>query len=57
MKNLLNLILALLGFGGFICGIILAVIAHAWVGVVAILALGYLAYPSIKRLVTTNDKE
>ena len=54
LSKILKLILALVGIGGFVCAVILAIGAKAWFPLVAILALGGLAYPTIKRLVTES---
>lgn len=57
MKTLLKILkflLCAIGIGGFVCAIILAVSAKAWFPLVAILALGGLASPTIKRLVTES---
>ena len=51
LKIILNFILVLLAIGGFVCSIILAVSAKAWIPLVAIGVLGWAAYPTIKRLV------
>ena len=48
LKIILNLLLSLLVAGGFVCAVILAIIAKAWIPLVAILALGWAAYPTVK---------
>ncbi len=57
MKTLLKILkflLCFVGIGGLVCAILLAVKASAWFPLVAILVLGGLAYPTIKRLVTES---
>lgn len=55
MKNLLIkfacFIGVLLGVGGLVCAIILAVSAKAWIPLVAIGVLGWMASPTVKRLI------
>ena len=51
LSKILKLILALVGIGGFICAVILAISAKAWFPLVAIAVLGWLATPTIKSLV------
>lgn len=51
MKKFLNLLLVLLGIGGLVCAIILAISAKAWIPLVAIGVLGWMAYPTVKRLI------
>ena len=51
LSKILKLILALVGIGGLICAVILAISAKAWFPLVAIAVLGWLATPTIKSLV------
>lgn len=51
LKIILNFFLVLLGIGGFVCSIVLAVSAKAWIPLVGIGVLGWMAYPTVKRLV------
>lgn len=51
MKKFLNLLLVLLGVGGLVCAIILAINAKAWIPLVAIGVLGWMAYPTARKLV------
>ena len=52
LKKVLKLILALVGIGGFVCAVILAISAKAWFPLVAIGVLGWMAYPTLKSLVS-----
>ena len=51
LKKIVKFFLAFLGIGGFICALLLAVGAKAWVGLVAIGVLGWMAFPTLKRLI------
>jgi len=49
--KILKLLLALVGIGGFVCAVILAIGAKAWIPLVAIAVLGWFATPTIKGLI------
>lgn len=51
LKKILYVILVLLGLGGFLSSVFLAIGAKAWFPLVAIGVLGWMAYPTLKRLV------
>lgn len=49
LKNLITLVLVILWMGGIACGIIFAIQAKALVPGIAIVALGVMAFPVIKK--------
>lgn len=51
LKKIIKFLLTFLGIGGFICALFLAIGAKAWVGIVAIGVLGWMAFPTLKRLI------
>jgi hypothetical protein len=57
IKHILIIFAALLWAGGVIGGIGMAVYLKSPVMVVAILVLGILAFPTVKRLLTADDKK
>lgn len=50
-KKLLDALVIILGLGGFVSAVILAITAHAWIPLVGIGVLGWMAWPSLKQWV------
>lgn len=55
-KKIATLFAILLWAGGIISGLVLTIKASAFIPAVAIVVLGVLAFPTIKRLVTEEPK-
>lgn len=51
LNNLLNAIVILLWAGGIVCGLALAIKAKAVAAIISTIALGILAFPSVKKVV------
>jgi hypothetical protein len=54
LKNILTIFVVILWAGGIIGGIVLALAAKSPIMVAAIIVLGVLAFPTVKRLLTTD---
>lgn len=54
-KNILSIFAAILWAGGVIGGIGMAITLKAPIMVIAIIVLGVLAFPTVKRLLTKNE--
>ena len=57
LKNILTIIVVILWAGGLVGGLVLSVSAKSPVMVAAIAVLGVLSFPTVKRLVTSDDKK
>lgn len=56
LKKILILFAAILWLGGVVGGIGMAIYLKAPIMVVAIIVLGVLAFPTVRRLLTAEDK-
>jgi len=57
IKKILSIIVALLWMGGVVGGIGMSVTLKAPVMLVAIVVLGVLAFPTVKRILTAEDPD
>ena len=57
LKNILIIFVVILWAGGLVGGLVLSVSAKSPVMVAAIAVLGVLSFPTVKRLVTSDDKK